>query len=118
MTTQPSCSCLIHVPLSKPRVIGKPTRFIIAVAFPALIRVVFDRPMKDKAWSLVGSGPEMPEAIGAPTYDAARTIWTVPVRLKPGHSYRFMLNSDRFRAFQSEDGASLEPVTVRFQTQK
>ncbi|MCY2990025.1 MAG: DUF4932 domain-containing protein [Planctomycetota bacterium] len=84
----------------------------------AEIRVVFDRPMKDKAWSLVGGGPEMPEVIGEPAYDAARTTWTIPVRLKPGHSYRFMLNSDRFRAFQSEDGASLEPVTVRFQTQK
>lgn len=84
----------------------------------AAIRVVFDRPMKGKSWSLVGGGPEMPEVIGEPAYDAARTTWTVPVRLQPEHSYRFMLNSDRFRAFHSEDGVSLEPVTVRFQTGK
>lgn len=84
----------------------------------AEIRVVFDRRMKDQAWSLVGGGPELPEVIGAPAYDAARTTWTVPVRLQPEHSYRFLLNSDRFRAFQSEDGVSLESVTVRFQTGK
>jgi hypothetical protein len=84
----------------------------------AEIRVVFDRPMKDRAWSLVGGGPAMPEVLGAPAYDAARTTWTVRVRLQPEHRYQFMLNSDRFRAFQSEDGVSLEPVTVRFQTGK
>lgn len=87
---------------------------------PALgeIRVVFDRPMRDQSWSLVGGGPEFPEPAGQPKYDAARTTWTVPIRLQPERSYRFMLNSDRFQNFQSADGVPLEPVTVRFQTGK
>lgn len=87
---------------------------------PALgeIRVVFDRAMKDKAWSLVGDRKELPELLGEPAYDAARTTWTVPIRLQPERGYRFMLNSDRYQSFQSADGARLEPVTIRFQTGK
>jgi hypothetical protein len=80
------------------------------------IRVVFDRPMQDQSWSLVGGPPDLPEVTGRPKYDAARTTWTVPIRLQPGTAYRFMLNSDRFRAFRSADGVPLEPVTVRFKT--
>jgi hypothetical protein len=87
---------------------------------PALseIRVVFDRPMRDKSWSLAGDQPELPEVVGQPAYDAARTTWSVPIRLQPERSYRFMLNSDRFQNFQSADGVRLEPVQVRFRTGK
>ncbi|MCH5375090.1 MAG: DUF4932 domain-containing protein, partial [Planctomycetes bacterium] len=80
------------------------------------IRVVFDRPMADGSWSMVGGGTDFPEIVGKPSYDRTRTIWTVSVRLKPAWSYRFMLNSDRFRAFQSQDGVPLEPVVVTFKT--
>ena len=45
-------------------------------------------------------------------------VWTVSVRLKPGWSYRFMLNSDRFKAFKSQDGVPLAPVVVTFKTGK
>src|SRR5262249_45486717 len=34
------------------------------------IEVVFDRPMRDKSWSLVGGGPHFPETAGQPSYDA------------------------------------------------
>ena len=82
------------------------------------IQVVFDRPMQDGAWSMVGGGPNFPEVTGKPSYDKQGKVWTVPVKLKPGWSYRFMLNSDRFTAFQSRDGVSLEPVAGRFATGK
>jgi hypothetical protein len=82
------------------------------------IQVVFDRPMKDQSWSLVGGGPHCPESTGKPSYDSARTTWTIPVRLKPEWSYEFMLNSDSYDAFRSAEGVPLEPVTVRFETGK
>ncbi len=82
------------------------------------IQVVFDRPMRDKCWSLVGGGPHFPETTGKCAYDAARTRWTCPVKLKPDWDYRFRLNSVRFTAFQSEEGVSLEPVVVSFRTAK
>jgi hypothetical protein len=80
------------------------------------IRVVFDRPMRNGSWSLVGDAFELPEVAGKPSYDAQRTTWTTPVRLKPGSSYRFMLNSENYHGFQSQDGVPLDPVTVRFKT--
>lgn len=82
------------------------------------IQVVFDRPMQDRAWSMIGGGPNFPEVAGRPSYDAKRTTWSVPVKLKPEWKYRFMLNSDRYQAFQSEDGTPLEPVEVTFTTGK
>jgi hypothetical protein len=82
------------------------------------IRVVFDRPMRDRSWSLVGGGPHCPETTGKASYDSARTIWTVPVKLKPEWDYEFMLNSESYDAFRSAEGVPLEPVQVTFKTGK
>jgi hypothetical protein len=84
----------------------------------ALIKVVFDRPMSDGSWSMVGGGPHFPEVTGKPSYDGDRKIWTVGVKLKPEWSYEFMLNSPTFTAFRSAEGVALEPVRVRFTTGK
>lgn len=84
----------------------------------AAVKVVFDRPMQDRSWSMVGGGPHFPELAGEPAYDSTRTVWTVPVKLKPGWSYRFMLNSDRFQNFRSREGVPLAPVAVTFTTAK
>jgi hypothetical protein len=80
------------------------------------IQVVFDRPMADKSWALVGGGPHCPEAGKGAHYDAKHKIWTVPVKLKPDWSYEFMLNSGDYEGFASEEGVPLEPVSVTFKT--
>jgi len=82
----------------------------------AQIRVIFDRPMQDGLWSMVGWGEHFPEPGGKPAYDSKRTTWTVPVKLKPDWDYQFMLNSDRFTSFRSEEGVPLAPVRVTFKT--
>jgi hypothetical protein len=80
------------------------------------IRVVFDRPMKDKSWSLVGAGEHFPDVGKDPHYDADHKIWMISVELKPDWEYEFMLNSGTYTSFRSADGGSLEPVKVRFKT--
>jgi len=80
------------------------------------IQVVFDRPMADKSWALVGGGPHCPEAGKGAHFDAQHKIWTVPVKLKPDWSYKFMLNSETYVGFASEEGVPLEPVSVSFKT--
>jgi len=87
---------------------------------PALgeIRVVFDRPMVDHSWSMVGGGPHFPETTGKPYYDERLTTWTIPVKLKPDWDYQFMLNSGRFDSFRSKDNVPLKPVSVKFRTAK
>ncbi len=80
------------------------------------IQVVFDRPMSDKSWALVGGGPHCPKTGEGAHFDAQRKIWTVPVQLKPDWTYEFMLNSETYVGFCSEEGVPLEPVSVTFKT--
>jgi hypothetical protein len=80
------------------------------------IKIVFDRPMKDKAWALVGGGPSYPDTTGKPSYDRERKVLTIPVRLKPKWTYRFWLNRGQFNSFQSQEGVRLESVPVTFKT--
>jgi hypothetical protein len=80
------------------------------------IQVVFDRPMAGKSWALVGGGPHCPKIGEDIHYDAQRKIWTAPVELKPDWSYEFMLNSETYVGFGSEEGVPLEPVSVTFKT--
>ncbi len=82
------------------------------------IRVVFDRPMQEGSWSLVGGGPNFPEMAGKSSYDTQCTTWTCPIRLKPDWHYRFRLNSGWFQGFRSREGVPLEPVAVSFTTAK
>jgi hypothetical protein len=85
---------------------------------PALtaIQVVFDRPMADKSWAFVGDGPHYPKIGKDAHYDAQRKTWTVTVKLKPDWIYEFMLNSETYEGFASEQGVPLEPVYVVFKT--
>jgi hypothetical protein len=80
------------------------------------IRVTFDRPMKDGTWSLCGSGPHYPEATGKPHYNETRTVWTMPVKLKPAWDYEFGINCPSYGGFRSQEGVSLEPIAVKFKT--
>lgn len=80
------------------------------------IQVVFDRPMADKSWALVGGDAHAPKAGKGAHFDAQRKIWTVPVTLKPDWRYKFMLNSEEYVGFYSEEGVPLEPVSVTFKT--
>jgi hypothetical protein len=84
-------------------------------ATPA-IRVTFDRPMQDGSWSVTGSGPQVPPANGKPSYDADRKVFTLPVKLEPGKTYRFALNGPNHTGFKSEDGSVLPPMLVTFTT--
>lgn len=87
---------------------------------PALgeIRVVFDRPMQDRSWSLVGGGPHFPELTGLPHYDSGCTNWSVSIKLKPEWEYEFYLNRAQYDSFRSQDGVPVESVRVTFKTGK
>lgn len=60
--------------------------------------------------------PHCPETGKGTHFDAERKIWIVPVKLKPDWSYKFMLNSETYEGFRSEEGVPLEPVSVTFKT--
>ncbi|MSQ04192.1 MAG: DUF4932 domain-containing protein [Myxococcales bacterium] len=79
----------------------------------AALVATFDRPMKDRSWSIVGSPENLP-ASGEPRYEADGTRFVLPWTLTAGRSYRLALNSGRFRGFRSADGVPLEPVELAF----
>lgn len=80
------------------------------------VRIVFDRPMKDRPCTLVGEGPHFPAITGPSSYDAEQKTLTVPVKLKPNWSYEFMLNSETVHDIQSHKGVPLPPTRVKFAT--
>lgn len=80
------------------------------------IRITFDRAMRDKSWSIVTLDRSQFPKIGAPSYDEARKVLTVPVTLEPGHEYRFGLNGPNFAGFVADDGMPLLPMEVTFRT--
>ena len=79
------------------------------------IVVVFDRPMKDRSWSVVRAGGLFPDFTGA-AYDEGRTVLRLQVRLKPGQTYRFGLNDSQHMSFMDEQGNRLVPTVVEFST--
>jgi hypothetical protein len=84
-----------------------------AVSF---VRVTFDRPMRDRSWSVVGQQSELPAGAGQPSYDAERRVFTWPVELAPGRTYRLGLNGPGKQGFAAADGTPLEPLQVTFTT--
>jgi hypothetical protein len=104
----------------KPKVVSMVPANGASAVDPSLaeIQVVFDQPMQDGSWALVGGGPHCPETTGKPSYDKSCKKWTVPVKLKPDWSYEFWLNSGSYDSFRSQDGTPLDSVKVTFKTSK
>jgi len=79
------------------------------------ITVTFDRPMMDKSWSWTGGGETFPK-IQTPSYDAARTTCTLPVKLQPGKVYWVGVNSPSHRNFKAADGTTAARYVILFAT--
>lgn len=81
------------------------------------IRVTFDRKMASGfSFVIIGAKTDFPPTAGAPSWDAARRVVTLPVKLEPGRTYRYGLNGGDFKSFQAVDGTPLIPVVVEFTT--
>ena len=80
------------------------------------ISVAFNRPMRDGAWSWTGGGDTYPQTTDRPSYDAARTICSMPVKLEPGKVYWVGINSPSHRNFKSADGVPAKWYIILFAT--
>ena len=69
------------------------------------IRVTFSKKMMDGSWSWStawqGSSPEM---IGKPKYEADGKTCVIKVKLEPGKTYGYWINSEKFRNFKDASG--------------
>jgi hypothetical protein len=82
------------------------------------IVLVFDRPMLDRSWALMGGGDSFPpiDETREMAYDETGKVLAVPVTLAPDHAYTFGLNSPTNHGFQSRERAPLVPLRIEFRT--
>lgn len=81
------------------------------------IRVRFSKPMQDDSWSWSTAWENStPESIGSARYLNDGRTCVLKVRLEPGHTYAWWLNSTTFKNFQDTAGIPAVPYLLIFQT--
>ncbi len=81
------------------------------------IKVTFSKPMKDKSWSWSTAWQDSsPEFRGTPKYSKDGRTCTAQVKLEPGRTYGFWLNSNKFKGFQDAGGRAAVPYLYVFKT--
>lgn len=81
------------------------------------IKVVFSKKMRDKSWSPSDAWQNStPEVTGEPAYDADHKTWRMKVKLEPGKTYGYWLNSQKFANFRDIQGHSAVPYLLIFET--
>ncbi len=83
------------------------------------IRVTFSKRMADRSWSWSQlSDDTFPQTTGKPKYLKDGKTCVLPVKLEPGKTYAFWLNSEKFQNFKGRDGQPAIPYLLVFQTAK
>ena len=81
------------------------------------IQVRFSKDMTDGSWSWSTAWENStPESVGPPHYLDDRRTCVMKVRLLPGHTYAWWLNSDKFHNFKDDAGVPAVPYLFSFQT--
>ena len=83
------------------------------------IRVRFSKPMADGSWSWSTAWENsVPESVGPPHYLADLRTCVMKVRLEPGRTYAWWLNSNKFKNFTDQAGRPAVPYLLIFQTRQ
>jgi len=79
------------------------------------IKVTFSKEMTDGSWSWSTAWENStPEMIGKPHYEADHKTCAVKVRLEPGKTYGWWLNSEKFHGFQDKKNHPAAPYLLTF----
>jgi hypothetical protein len=81
------------------------------------IKVTFSKEMADNSWSWSSAwkGSE-PAIIGEPRYAADKKTCILKVKLEPGKTYGYWINSQKFTGFRDKLGRAAIPYFFVFQT--
>jgi serine/threonine protein kinase len=83
------------------------------------LRVRFSKPMADGSWSWSTAWQDStPESIEPPHYLADQRTCVMKVRLDPGRTYGWWLNSEKFKNFTDQAGQPAVPYLLTFQTRQ
>lgn len=83
------------------------------------LRVTFSKRMQNGSWSWSNMSKETtPEITGKPKYLEDGKTCVLPVKLEPGKTYIFWLNSEKFHNFKDAKGQPAIPYLLVFETNK
>ena len=81
------------------------------------IKITFSKEMADQSWSWATAWKDStPESIGKPHYEADHKTCVLKVKLEPGKTYGYWINSQRFHGFQDKQGHPALPYLLTFRT--
>lgn len=81
------------------------------------IKVTYSKPMSDGSWSWTSAWQDSPpKMIGEPKYESDQKTCVVKVKLQPGKTYAFWLNSGNFKNFRDKQGHPAVPYLWIFKT--
>ncbi|HUI05600.1 MAG TPA: protein kinase [Verrucomicrobiae bacterium] len=85
----------------------------------AEIRATFSKEMTDRSWSWCYAWKDsIPEMIGEPRYEADHRTCALKVKLEPGRTYAFWLNTGQVQDFTDQAGRPAVPYLLIFQTKQ
>lgn len=81
------------------------------------IKVTFSKEMADNSWTWSTAWKDSsPESVGKPRYEAGHKTCVLKVKLEPGKTYGYWLNSQKFMSFRDKQGRAAVPYLLVFQT--
>lgn len=81
------------------------------------IKVTFSKEMRNNSWSWSTAWKDStPEAVDKPRYEADGKTCVFKVKLEPGKTYGYWLNSQKFTNFKDQQGRSAVPYLLVFST--
>ena len=81
------------------------------------IKVTFSKEMADGTWSWSDAWKDSsPEVVAKPRYEANGKTCVLKVKLEPGKTYGYWINSQNFKNFKDRQGHSAVPYLLVFQT--
>jgi len=83
------------------------------------IKVTFSKQMSNNSWSWSTAWKDStPEIIGKPRYEADHKTCVIKVKLEPGKTYGYWINSQKFTNFRDKHGRAAVPYLLVFSTKK
>jgi RNA polymerase sigma-70 factor (ECF subfamily) len=81
------------------------------------IKVTFSKEMTDGSWSWSTAWKDStPDGVEKPHYDADHKTCVLKVKLEPGKTYGYWINSQNFHGFKDRQGRSAVPYLLVFRT--
>ena len=81
------------------------------------VKITFSKEMADQSWSWSSAWQNSdPKSLGKPHYEADHNTCVMKVKLEPGKTYGWWINSQKFHGFQDTQNHPAIPYLLTFKT--